>query len=302
MRVPRFSEIKSLLMTTATAWLDREGQRLSAALAYYSMLSLAPLLIFIMSIAALAFGKSSAQGQIIGQAQNFLGNEGAQVLQGMLYNAQKPASGILASAIGFVVLLYGASNVFSELRSALNKLWDAHPQSPSGVWGWLKSNLFSIGMVLAIGFLLLIALVISAVLSAAAKYFSGILPVPAAVLYVLDFLITFGGIVVLFALIFRYLPDVRIPWRNLWVGSIVTALLFNIGKYLIGIYLGKAAPGSSYGAAGSLVAVVVWVYYSAMIFYFGAELTRTLNAPEEWRQNQEQPQRPQPVPSQQKAA
>ena len=263
----------TIFRQTFSAWTKHEAPTLGAALAFYTILSLAPLVVLVVSIVALIFGRSTAQHELLGQVQSLIGQQGSEAVKGIIDHAQKPASGIFASIVSVITLLFGASGVFGQLRSALNKMWDVQPKSAGGLWGTIKQNVFSFGMVLAVGFLLMVSLVVSAALAAIGKYFGGLLPMPEFALQILNFLVSFAGISVLFALILRYVPDTRTPWKDLWVGSMMTALLFTIGKFLIGIYLGKAAVGSAYGAAGSLVAVLVWVYYSAMIFLFGAEFT-----------------------------
>jgi membrane protein len=263
----------TILRQSFSAWSKHEAPTLGAALAFYTILSLAPLVVLVVSIVALIFGRSTAQHELLGQVQSLIGQQGSEAVKGIIDHAQKPASGIFASIISVITLLFGASGVFGQLRSALNKMWDVQPKSAGGLWGTIKQNVFSFGMVLAVGFLLMVSLVVSAALAAIGKYFGGLLPMPEFALQILNFLVSFAAISVLFALILRYVPDTRTPWKDLWVGSMMTALLFTIGKFLIGIYLGKAAVGSAYGAAGSLVAVLVWVYYSAMIFLFGAEFT-----------------------------
>lgn len=262
-----------VLKHTYSRWNEHEAPRLGAALAFYSMLSLAPLLVLVIAIAALAFGHDAAQHQIMYEMQDLVGSDGAKGIQSLIENAQKPASGIAASLLGIVTLLFGASGVFGELRSSLNKIWEAKRTASSGIVGMLRERFFSFGMVLAIGFLLLISLVVTAALAAVEKFFGGYLPIPGPVLHGLNFLISFAVIAFLFALIFKFVPDVKIAWNDVWVGAVATALLFTIGKFLIGLYLGKASVGSAYGAAGSLIVVIVWIYYSAQIFLFGAQFT-----------------------------
>jgi membrane protein len=189
-------------------------------------------------------------------------------------NTQRPAAGILGATIGIVSLLFGASGVFGELREALNKIWEVRPREHSSLRLLVQERAFSFGMVLSIGFLLMVSLVVSTALAALTKYFAGILPVPVPVIATVNFLVSFGGIAALFALIFRFVPAYRTPWKDLWPGSVMTALFFTIGKSLIGIYLGRASVGSAYGAAGSVIVLIVWIYYSAQIFFFGAEFTR----------------------------
>ena len=258
------------------AWDDHEAPRLGAALAFYTLLSLAPLVILVMAVGAIAFGHSAAQDQIISQVQGMIGSDGANAVRTMIANAQKPASGILASVVGVITLLFGASGVFGELRSALNKIWGVKPVSGSGIAGLIKERFFSFGMVLAIGFLLLVSLVVSAALAALGKFCGGILPVPEWVLSAINFILSFAGVAILFALIFKYVPETRIAWTDVTTGAIATAFLFTVGKFLIGLYLGRTGLGSAYWAAGSLIVVIVWVYYSAMIFFFGAEFTHVM--------------------------
>jgi membrane protein len=266
-----------MLSQTFCAWNEHEAPRLGAALAFYTILSLAPLVILVTAIVALIFGHSIAQNQLLSQVESMIGHQGSEAVKGMVEQAQKPASGTFASSIGVITLLFGASGVFGELRSALNKIWDVKPESEGGVWRIVKQRLFSFGMVLAVGFLLLVSLVISAALAALGKFYGEFLPMPEFVLSAINLMVSLAAIAVLFALIFRYVPATKIAWRDVSIGATLTALLFTIGKFLIGLYLGEAAVGSAYGAAGSLVVVIVWVYYSAMIFLFGAEFTHVLN-------------------------
>jgi membrane protein len=265
--------LKSLWFTlkqTFWAWNDHEAPRLGAALSFYTMLSLAPLVILVIAVASLIFGHSAAQNEIIRQVQGIMGAEGAKAVRTVIEHGQEPV-GVFASVIGAITLLVGASGAFTELQSALNKIWDVQPKHGSGVANVIKLRLFSFGMVLAVGFLLIVSLVITAGLAVLGKFFGEILPMPELLMHTINFVISFAGISALFALIFKYVPEARIEWKDVWEGAIATALLFTIGKSLIGLYLGKAAVGSAYGAAGSLIVVIVWVYYSAMIFFFGAE-------------------------------
>jgi len=268
-----YKKLWTTVRQTFSAWNKHEAPTLGAALAFYTILSLAPLVILVISIVALIFGRSTAQNELLGQVDSMIGHQGADAVKAMIEHAQKPASGIFASIVGVTTLLFGASGAFSALRSALNRMWDVQPKSGGGVWATIKQNFFSFGMVLAVGFLLLVSLVVSAGMAVLGKYFRELLPMPEFALHTLNFVASLAVISVLFALIFRYVPDIRMPWKDCWVGATVTAFLFTIGKLLIGLYLGKAAVGSAYGAAGSLVVVIVWIYYSAMIFLFGAEFT-----------------------------
>jgi membrane protein len=268
----------SLLRQTFADWNEHDAPSLGAALAFYSVLSLAPLVILAIAIAAFIFGHSAAQIQLLDQVESMIGRQGAEAVKGLIEHAREPASGAFASIVGVATLLFGASGVFGELRSALNRMWEVKAQTKGGIWTAIKQRFFSFGMVLAVGFLLLVSLVISAGLAAFGKFFAGLMLIPWFVLGATSFVVSLAGVAVLFALIFRYVPETKIPWREAWIGAMVTASLFTIGKILIGLYLGKAAIGSAYGAAGSLVVVIVWVYYSAMIFFFGAEFTHVLHA------------------------
>ena len=263
-----------LLKATYLEWNKDKAPRMGAALAYYTIFSLAPLLIIAIAIAGLAFGMQAAQGEITRQIQGLIGPEGAHAIQAMLQSAHKPAHGAIAGAIGVLVLFLGASGVLSEMQDALNTIWRVSPDDTSGVSKLIKARFLSFGMVLGIGFLLLVSLLLSAVLAAVAKYVNGILPVPAVLLESLDFIFSLFFITVLFAMIFKLLPRVAVAWTDVWVGAALTSLLFTAGKFAIGFYIGKSVSASAYGAAGSLVIVVAWIYYSALLLYFGAEFTR----------------------------
>jgi membrane protein len=267
-----------VLRKTVSEWSDHEAPQLGAALAFYAILSLAPLVIVVMAIVGLVFGHSTAQNQILSQVQAMIGKQGSDAVREMIEHAQKPGSGIIASAIGIISLLFGASGVFGQLRTALNKMWDVKPKPGGGIWATIKEEFFSFGMVLSVGFLLLVSLVVSAALASIGKFFSGVLPLPEFALSAINLLVSLVGVAVLFALIFKYVPRATVGWKNIWVGAFATACFFTLGKYLIGLYLGKAAVGSAYGAAGSLVVVIVWVYYSSMIFLFGAEFTHVMDS------------------------
>jgi len=266
-----------VLKETFAAWQDHNAFRLSASMSFYTILSMAPLVILVIMIVALVFGHSAAQQKIIDQVRYTIGNAGANSVQEMLKTPPKKSTGVIASVVGILTLLFGASSVFGELRDSLNTMWDVKPlPNSNGIMGFVRQRAAMFGMVLAVGFLLLVSLVISVAMATIGKYFTGFLPAPEFVLHLLTSLVSIAGIAVLFALIFKYVPDKKIDWRDVWIGAIATAVLFTLGKVVIGIYLGKAAVGSTYGAAGSLVAVTVWVYYSSLIFFFGAEFTHEL--------------------------
>lgn len=271
--------ITNLFRNTYSAWNRHEAPRLGAALAFYTLFSLAPLMILVIAIVAMIFERSAVQNQILYQVDTMIGPQGSEAVKGLIEHTQKPASSLMAAFAGVVALLFGASGVFGELRAALNKIWDVVPQRDAGLWQTIQQQFFSFGMVLAVGFLLMVSLVVSAALAVVGKFFGDLLPLPEFILSSINFAVSLAGTTILFALIFRYVPEAKIAWRDVWVGAIITSLLFTIGKIGLGLYLGKTAVGSAYGAAGSLVVVIVWVYYSAMIFLFGAEFTRVFSTP-----------------------
>jgi membrane protein len=264
-----------LLKDTVTEWTQDQVPLYAAALAYYTVFSLAPLLLIAIAIAGAIFGEEAAQGQIVGQIQGLVGRDGAEAIQTMLQNAQRPGSGgTIASIVGVVTLLFGASGVFGQLQQALNAIWNVKPKPERGWKNFIQSRFLSFAMVLVIGFLLLVSLILSAILAAISNVFGSMMPEFIAVGQGLNFFISFAVITLLFASIYKFLPDVQVPWKNLWIGAAATALLFNIGRYLIGLYLGNSGIGSTYGAAGSFVVLLVWVFYSAQIILFGAEFTQ----------------------------
>jgi membrane protein len=267
-------QIRRLFSESFSRWSDDDAQRMGAALAFYTILSMSPLVIFVVAIVAVVLSQASAQALLMEQVQSLIGTSGKDAVAMMLANGQQHSHGIVSSILGFATLLFGASGVFGELRSALNKIWKVKPRTGVSVGILVRERLFSFGMVVSVGFILLVSLVASTALAVMTKYFSGLLPLPPIFWEVLNFLTSFAGITALFALIFKYVPETKIAWRDVRMGAVFTALLFVLGKMLLALYLGRTSPGSPYGAAGSLVVVVIWVYYSAQIFYFGAELTR----------------------------
>lgn len=264
----------SLLKKTYSRWSTHNAPRLGASLAFYSILSLAPLLILITGMIGLVFGHANAHAGLVREARQMMGEHGAETVESLLKNAQKPASGILANVIAFITLLFGASGVFTELQDALNIMWDAPEQESPGFIGMIRQRLFSVGMVLFIGFLLLILMLLNSAVAFVGQSFSRVLPMPPAFVQFLSFVVSSLMVTALFALMFKYVPNVYVAWREVIVGAAGTALLFAVGDSLLGVYLGRASVTSTYGAAGSLVALVVWIYYSAQIFLFGAEFTR----------------------------
>jgi membrane protein len=265
--------IVQLLKDTATGWDEDNVARLAASLAYYTLLSIAPLIILAVAVAGLAFGESAAREHISSEMAGVVGAGAAEAIQSIAKNARAPGTGIVSLVVGIVVLLFGASGVFGELQSALNTVWEVAPKPGRGIWGMIKDRFFSFTLVVGVAFLLLVSLVLSAGLTWAGQFFESSLPGGAFVWQVLNFFISMAVVTCLFALIFKTLPDVHIKWRDVWVGSAVTAGLFTLGKFGLGIYLGSAGVSSAYGAAGSIVALVIWVFYSAQVMLVGAEFT-----------------------------
>ncbi len=268
-------EIVEILRDTFDNWNKDHAPRLGAALAYYTVFSIGPLLIIAIAIASLVFGQQAAQGQLIGQFRSLLGDQGASFLQIAIENAYRPGTGVLASLIGIVTLLLGALGLFGQLQDALNTIWQVTPKPGRSIMRMLRNRALSFSMVLVIGFLFLVSLAISAGLAALVRYFGNMLPISANMLQGANFFGSLVVVTILFALIFKYLPDAVVRWRDLWTGAILTSLLFTIGMFLLDLYIRNGAFGSTYGAAGSILIVLVWIYYSAQILFFGAEFTKT---------------------------
>lgn len=270
-------EILALVKEAASAWVDDNAPRLGASLAYYTLLSLAPLLVVAVGVAAMVFGKTAVEGQLFWQTQGLLGKEGAAAVQELIRNADHPGSGILSTTLGLVTLLFGASSVVIELTDALNTIWHVPAQQGgafSSVVSMFKQRAYAFAIILGTGFLLLVSLLLNAAISATGAFFNSLLPVPEGVLAIIEFTFAFFVTTVLFAAIYKVMPSVHLNWSDVFIGASVTSLLFTAGKQLIGLYLGKESFASTYGAAGSLVAVLVWVYYSAQLFFLGAEFTK----------------------------
>lgn len=269
----RLATLWGLLRDAAVKWRKDNAPRLGAALAFYTLLSLAPLLVIVTAVAGAAFGPQAARGQLVEEVRGLIGEQGAATIEMLLANAHKPATGVFASAAGMLMLLVGAAGVFSELHDALNTIWGVDAGARSGLWRTVKARLLSFGMVLVVGFLLLVSLVVSAGLTGLSNYAGGKWPALSGWLHAGDFVASLAVITVLFALLFKFLPDTPVAWGDVWLGAAVTALLFSAGKVLIGLYLGSSGIGSTYGAAGALAVFLVWIYYSAQVFFFGAEFT-----------------------------
>ncbi len=262
----------ALLREVFAKWRRDDAPSLGAALAYYTIFSMAPLLVLVIAIAGLLLGRAAAQGEIVGQIAGLVGPGSAKAIEEMITRASRPTSGIVATVVSLVTMAAGASGVFGQLQHSLNRVWNAGPTA-GGLRGQVHRRAAAFGMILGIGFLLLVSLVLSAALAAVHDLIATHLPLLGRVLPVLNFALSFAVITALFAMIFKVLPDVAMHWRDVWLGAAVTALLFTVGKTLIAIYLGRAGATSVYGAAGSLVLVLLWVYYSAQILFMGAEFT-----------------------------
>ena len=269
----KLADLWPLVKDAATAWIDDYAPSMGAAIAYYTMFSLAPLLLIAIAVAALVFGQEVASGEVLAQLRGLMGEQGAQAVQAMLESASKPEQGVLATIVGVLLLVVGATTVFGELQDALDRIWRAPARKESGVWSLLRSRLLSFGMILGIGFLLIVSLVMSAALSAIGKWMGPMFGSWEVVAQAVNFVISFAMVSVMFALIYKIMPRVKIAWRDVWTGAIVTALLFTIGKFAIGLYIGKSGVASAFGAAGSLAVLLIWIYYSAQIFLLGAEFT-----------------------------
>jgi membrane protein len=264
-----------VLKEAASEWSSDKASRLAAALSYYTIFSIAPLLLISIAVAGFVFGREAAANEIYLQLRGLFGDSGAQAIQAMVEAADKTGTGVLATVLGLATLLFGASGAFGQLQDALNTIWEVKPKPGQGIKGIVRLRALSFSMVLVIAFMLLVSLVLSAALAALGKFLGDALPIPAAVMQTANTILGFGIISLLFALIFKVLPDIRIAWRDVWIGAMFTALLFSIGRLLIGLYLGRSSVTSSYGAAGSLVVILLWVYYSSQILLFGAEFTKS---------------------------
>ena len=273
----RFRNVGALLKQTVSQWSADEASRLAASLALYTLLSLAPLLVIAVAVAGLAFGDDAARGQISQQMSAIVGPQAGQSIEGLVANARTPSSGIVSTVVGVVVGLFGASGVFGELQSSLNRIWQVKPKPGRGIKGLIRDRFLSFSMVMGVAFLLLVSLVVSAAIATVSGFFKGTLELP-FLWEVANVIISLAITSVLFALIFKLVPDVKIAWRDVWVGGVVTAVLFSIGRVALGWYVGRSATVSPFGAAGSLVALIVWVYYSAQILFFGAEFAQVYAA------------------------
>jgi membrane protein len=274
----RFETAWAALKQVAAAWVDDRVPSMGAALAFYTTFSLAPLLLIVMALAGLVFGEEAARGEIAAQLRALMGEQGAAAAQQLLASVHKPAEGMATAALGALLLLVGATTVFAELQDSLDRIWRAPVASgnshrSNGLWLLLRARLLSFGMILAIGFLLMVSLVVSAGLASLGRHVGPFFGAWLLLADVANTAASFGMVTVMFALIYKYMPRVRVHWKDVWIGALITAALFTLGKSLIGLYIGRSSISSGFGAAGSLVVVLLWVYYSAQVFLLGAQFT-----------------------------
>ena len=263
-----------LIKTTVIAWSDDYAPSMGAALAFYTLFSIAPLLLIVLSITGFVFGAEAARGEIAGQLQNLMGEQSALTVQALLQNVNKPSDGMVATIVGVLLLLIGATTVFGELQSALDRIWRAPERPPiRSIIFFLRSRLLSFGMIFGIGFILMVSLIFNAALSVISQWWSLQFKEWFIILNSVNLVFDFAMTTAMFALIYKYIPSVKIRWSEVWIGALITAALFTVGKFLIGLYMTTSAVASVFGAAGSVVALLVWVYYSAQIFLLGAEFT-----------------------------
>jgi membrane protein len=264
----------AMVKQTFANWNEDKVPQLGAALAFYTALSIAPLLVISLAVAGMVFGEEAARGQIQQQMGSLVGEQGGKAIQQMIANASKPSEGILATVLSTVILVIGASGVFGQMQQSLNTIWEVQPKPGRGIFGMIRDRFFSVAMVFGVAFLLLVSLLLSAALTSLGTLMNRL---PESLYWLSEavhFGVTFVVVTLLFAMMYKYLPDVKTAWRDVWLGAIITAALFTVGKFAIGLYLGHSSMASSYGVAGSFVVLLVWVYYSSQILFFGAEFTK----------------------------
>lgn len=273
MQLMRARDFIALLKNSAIAWQEDNASSMGAAVAFYTVFSIAPLLIIVIAVAGFVWGEDAVRGEIIRQLNGLVGRDGAAGVQELLKSANKPAQGITATLMSIVFLIIGSTTVFAELQGALDRIWRVPAATVTGIWNTVRARLLSFGLVLGLAFLLLVSLVVSAALAAFSQMTNGLLPGWEFVLQMLNILVSVSIATVLFAMIYKFMPRAQVAWRDVWVGAMVTAILFEFGKFLIALYVGKSSTISSLTAAGSLVVVLIWVYYAAQVFLLGAEFT-----------------------------
>jgi len=266
-------QVWGLVRGSFAAWGEDYASSMGAALSFYTVFSVAPVLLIAIAVAGLVFDTHAAQRAVASELTGLMGREAAAAVEALLQSARSPSGGVISTTVGVVVLLIGASAVFGELQDALNRIWRAPVPRPPGLWRLVTERMLSFGMILGVGFLLIVSLVLSAAIAAFGEWWGAAFDYQTLVLEAINFVLSLGGITLAFALIYKLIPRVSVQWRDVWIGAAVTALLFTVGKSLIGFYLGRAGVASAFGAAGSLIVLLLWVYYSAQIFLLGAEFT-----------------------------
>ncbi|MEP7205355.1 MAG: YihY/virulence factor BrkB family protein [Casimicrobiaceae bacterium] len=293
----------ALAKESVSSWIDDFAPSMGAAISYYTVFSIAPLLLIVIAVVGFVFGREAATGQIFDELRGLMGDEAAATIQSMVKSASDPGKGTIATIIGVVTLIFGATTVFGELQSALDRIWRAPAATKKeGIWKLVRTRVLSFGMILGIGFLLLVSLAASAGIAALSKLWGPYFMGSQILLQIVNIAFSLGVVTVLFALIYKFLPRTRISWRDVWIGAGVTAVLFTVGKFLIGLYLGRSAAASTFGAAGSLAVVLLWVYYSAQIFLLGAEFTWVYSYRYGSRQGEPVPEVPPGAPAMEDAA
>jgi membrane protein len=270
----KLTSLIGLITPAFWQWFDHNAFQMAAALAYYTLISLAPLIIILIAIVGPFFGNAATENYIVGAIAGIAGEETARAVQAIVHNANQYGSGVLASVVGVILLLLGAGAVVGQLQQSLNVIFGVTPKADIDWWAFIRARFFSYAMLLAIGFLLLVSLIVTTILSAISKYFGDFVPYLAAIWPALDLASSFALVALLFAMIYKILPDVNITWKDALIGAALTSFLFSVGKFLIGLYLGRSTVAAAYGAAGSVVTILLWVYYSALIVFFGAEVTQ----------------------------
>jgi membrane protein len=263
-------EFFDVLKKAAWDWMEDQAMTLGAALAYYTVFSLAPLLIITISLAGLVFGEEAARGQIFNELRTLVGEHTGKAIEDVVQSANaRPATGVAATIVGFATLLFGASGVFVQLQTSVNTVWGVQPKPGSAVMIFIRDRLLSFSLILVVGFILLVSLLLTAAVAFVGEWFGGMIPAIESLIQTLNSILSLAVTTLLFAMIFKFLPDAKIAWRDVWIGAFITAALFTVGKFALGLYLGKSGVGSSYGASGSLIVLLLWVYYSSLILLSG---------------------------------
>lgn len=272
--LPFSRQVLHVLKCAVTEWFAHRASSKGAALAFYTLFSMAPVLVLVIAVAGFFYGADAAQGQLLGELRGLVGPQGAQTIQGILAGARNKESGKLATIVASVLLVVGATTVFAELKDSLDEIWGVPPPKDASWWDTVRTRLLSFGLVLVLGFLLMVSLVVSAALAVLEHYFSGLWQTATVVLGWVAWVISFLVIATLFGVIYKLLPRIRLSWHDVTIGALGTAAMFTLGKFAIGLYIGNSGVANSFGAAGSLIALLLWVYYSAQIFFLGAEFAR----------------------------